>query len=119
MGEGAWEEFIARYRQDFADRGIGKERAGRHVNRLSDGRCSLSEDEIEYLLQPPFAGISIEDFVRFCECVERAHVALRSRGRAVMNAGKEEEEEEKEEKEEKEEGATIGGDEIGNGALLT
>jgi hypothetical protein len=98
MGPRRWDDFVALYRQDFADRGLDAEVEVAKLERRPDGRYSLPETEITFLLHPPESDVSPEEFTLFCAATEAANIALEGRRKAGAEG---------------EEAATVGSEEVG------
>lgn len=98
MGPRKWDDFVALYRQDFADRNLDADVEVAKLERRPDGRYNLPAAEITFLLHPPESDVSPEEFTRFCAAAEAAKIALEGGRKAGA---------------ESEEAATVGSEEVG------
>jgi len=98
MGPRRWDDSLALYRQDFADRGLDAEVEVTKLEQRPDGRYDLPAEEIRFLLHPPDSDVSRNGFFRFCAAAEAAKVGLEG-GRKAGAEG--------------EDAATVGSEEVG------
>jgi len=98
IGPRKWDDLLALYRQDFADRGLEAEVEVTKLEQRPDGRYDLPAEEIRFLLHPPDSDVSLYEFSRFCAAAEAAKVGLEGGRKAGAEV---------------EDAATVGSEEVG------
>lgn len=98
MGPKRWDDFLTLYRQDFADRGLDTDVEVAKLKRRPDGRCTLPDYDIRYMLYPPESDVSPYEFLEFCTAAEAANIVWERWRKLEAEA---------------EDAPTVGGEEVG------